>query len=130
MRLGDVVEIVANSSIHEGMPHKTYHGRTGIVYNVSKRAVGVEVNKVIRNRREKKRVNVRIEHIRPSKCRQDFLDRVKRVDDKLRAAKLDGKKLHISEIKRFPTAPKAGFEVSSKGAVVTTLQPIKFDDML
>jgi large subunit ribosomal protein L21e len=85
---------------------------------------------VVRNRVEKKRVNVRIEHIRPSKCRADFLDRVQRVDEKLREAKKAGKKLHISEIKRFPTAPKAGFEVSSKGAVVSTLQPVKFDDML
>jgi hypothetical protein len=29
--------------IHKGMPHKTYHGRTGIVFNVAKKAVGVEV---------------------------------------------------------------------------------------
>ena len=79
---------------------------------------------------EKKRVNVRIEHVRPSKCRKDFLDRVQTVDKKLREAKKAGKVLHISEIKRFPTAPKAGFEVSSAGKTVSTLQPIKFDDML
>jgi large subunit ribosomal protein L21e len=30
------------------MPHKVYHGRTGIVWNVTKRAVGVEVNKQVR----------------------------------------------------------------------------------
>lgn len=41
---GDIVEVVANSMIHKGMPHKTYHGRTGIVFNVAKRAVGVEVS--------------------------------------------------------------------------------------
>ena len=27
------------------MPHKAYHGKTGRVFNVSKRAVGVVVNK-------------------------------------------------------------------------------------
>ncbi|PNX70123.1 hypothetical protein L195_g057112, partial [Trifolium pratense] len=27
------------------MPHKFYHGRTGRVWNVTKRAIGVEVNK-------------------------------------------------------------------------------------
>jgi large subunit ribosomal protein L21e len=45
-QVGDYVDIVANATIHKGMPHKFYQGRTGIVYNVSKRAVGVEVNKV------------------------------------------------------------------------------------
>ena len=30
------------------MPHKTYHGRTGIVFNVTRRALGVEVNKQAR----------------------------------------------------------------------------------
>ena len=30
------------------MPHKVYHGRTGIVWNVTKRAVGVEVNKQVK----------------------------------------------------------------------------------
>ena len=30
------------------MPHKFYHGRTGVIWNVTKRAVGVEVNKQVR----------------------------------------------------------------------------------
>jgi ribosomal protein L21E len=29
------------------MPHKYYHGKTGVVWNVTKRAVGVEVNKQV-----------------------------------------------------------------------------------
>lgn len=29
------------------MPHKVYHGRTGVVWNVTKRALGVEVNKLV-----------------------------------------------------------------------------------
>ena len=32
----------------QGMPHKVYHGRTGVVWNVTKRSVGVEVNKQVR----------------------------------------------------------------------------------
>lgn len=32
----------------QGMPHKVYHGRTGKVWNVTKRAVGVVVNKQVR----------------------------------------------------------------------------------
>ena len=30
------------------MPHKFYHGKTGKVFNVTKRAVGVIVNKQVR----------------------------------------------------------------------------------
>jgi large subunit ribosomal protein L21e len=46
------------------------------VYNVTPRAVGVIVNKVVGNRYIEKRVNVRVEHVRHSGCRQAFLDRV------------------------------------------------------
>jgi ribosomal protein L21E len=30
------------------MPHKWYHGKTGLVWNVTKRAIGVEINKRVR----------------------------------------------------------------------------------
>ena len=130
--MGDYVDIVANSAIHEGMPHKTYHGRTGVVYNVAKRAVGVEVNKVIRNRIEKKRVNIRIEHVRPSKCRTDFLDRVKRIEEQKREAKSKGIRLPITAIKRFPVAPKSGYVVpaESEHGLPMIIAPQPFDDML
>ena len=45
---GDYVDIKANAAIHKGMPFKHYHGRTGIVFNITKRAVGVRVNKMVR----------------------------------------------------------------------------------
>ena len=54
------------------------YSRTGIVYNVTPRAVGIIINKIVGNRYIEKRVNVRIEHIKHSKCRQEFLDRVKK----------------------------------------------------
>ena len=44
-KVGDIVDVKANGSIHKGMPHKFYHGKTGVVYNVTKRAVGVVMNK-------------------------------------------------------------------------------------
>jgi len=33
------VDVKACGSVHKGMPHKYYHGKTGIVYNVTARAV-------------------------------------------------------------------------------------------
>ena len=32
----------------QGMPHKAYHGKTGRVFNVTKHAVGVIVNKQVK----------------------------------------------------------------------------------
>ena len=45
--IGDYVDIKVNGAVHKGMPHKFYHGRTGRVWNVTKRAIGVEVNKQV-----------------------------------------------------------------------------------
>lgn len=42
---GDIVDIKANGAFQKGMPHKVYHGKTGRVFNVTKSAVGVIVNK-------------------------------------------------------------------------------------
>lgn len=44
---GDYVDIKVNASEHKGMPFKHYHGRTGVVFNVNKRAVGVIINKEV-----------------------------------------------------------------------------------
>ena len=37
-----------NGAQQKGMPHKSYHGRTGRVYNVTPHAVGVIVNKRVK----------------------------------------------------------------------------------
>ena len=55
-RIGDYVDVKANGAIHKGMPHKFYHGRTGVVWNVTPRAVGVKINKRVGNRIIKKKV--------------------------------------------------------------------------
>ena len=44
-RMGDYVDVVADGSIHKGMPHKFYHGKTGRVFDVTQHALGVIVNK-------------------------------------------------------------------------------------
>merc|ERR1712170_238386 len=44
-KIGDIVDVKGCGAFQKGMPHKSYHGKTGRVFNVSKRAVGVEVNK-------------------------------------------------------------------------------------
>lgn len=42
-----------------------------------------------------KRINVRVEHVRPSKCQDDFYQRVKENDAKRKAAKEQNIKLEV-----------------------------------
>jgi large subunit ribosomal protein L21e len=85
------------------MPYKVYHGKTGVIYNVAKSAVGVILQKQVGNRYLEKRVNVRIEHVRVSRSREDFLRRVKANAEKKRVAKEKGEKV---ELKRQPVMPR------------------------
>merc|ERR1712061_780203 len=100
---GDYVDIVVDASIQKGMPYSFYHGRTGVVFNVNRNAVGVEMTKIVGNRQMRKRLHVRVEHVRKSRCNEAFLKRVKTNDQKKRDAKLEGKTIAI---KRDPEGPK------------------------
>ena len=75
-KVGDYVDVVANPAQQKGMPHKGYHGKTGVVWNVTPHAVGVEINKQVRQRIIRKRIHVRVEHVRKSKCRDAYLAQV------------------------------------------------------
>jgi len=85
------------------MPYKFYHGKTGVIYNVSKSAVGVILHKPVGNKYIEKRINVRIEHVRLSRSREDFLRRVKTNAQKKKEAKAKGEKV---ELKRQPIMPR------------------------
>lgn len=49
-KVGDIVDIKNNGAQQKGMAHKVYHGKTGVVYNVTKSAVGVILYKKVGNR--------------------------------------------------------------------------------
>lgn len=126
-RVGDFVDIKANSAVQKGMPFKLYHGRTGVVYNVSPRALGIIVHKQVGNRMMEKRINVRIEHVQPSKCRDAFLKRVKE-NEKLRAeAKEKGLKVCL---KRQPAGPRPAHFVSIKGNTPITVTPVAYEILI
>lgn len=132
LHVGDYVDIHVNSNVHKGMAHKGFQGRTGIVFNVTKRAVGVEINKIVRNRVVKKRIHVRVEHVEPSQCRKDFLKRVKRIETLKREAKAAGKEVPIDLIRRQPKQPKAGFTVKANagGKTPVVQYPAVFSDIM
>ncbi|KAL1823086.1 hypothetical protein ACET3Z_009864 [Daucus carota] len=120
--IGDYVDIKVNGAIHKGMPHKFYHGRTGQVWNVTKRAIGVEINKQVGNRIIRKRIHVRIEHVMPSRCTEEVKLRKKKNDQLKAEAKARGE---VISTKRQPEGPKPGFMV--EGATLETVTPIPYD---
>ena len=98
---GMFVDIVANGSIHKGMPHKFYHGRTGRVFDISPNSIGVIINKQVRNRIVEKRIHVRVEHLRISTCNDNFKKHVRDVEEEKRKNPTDKKNR-----KRIPNLPK------------------------
>uniref|UniRef100_A0A0M3IFW9 Large ribosomal subunit protein eL21 n=1 Tax=Ascaris lumbricoides TaxID=6252 RepID=A0A0M3IFW9_ASCLU len=152
---GDIVDIKGNGAFQKGMPFKAYHGRTGRVFNVTKHAVGVVVNKRVRlvrqlfldnmpnlleliklelcspppvtvpcNRIIPKHINVRVEHVKPSKCRQDFLNRVKENEAKKKHAKETGERVQIA---RKPAEPRKAHLVKTKTNPPQLLCPVRFE---
>ena len=137
------------------MPHKSYHGKTGRVFNVSKRAVGVVVNKRVRGKILPKRVYVRVEHVKHSQCRKDFLDRgevsKENLDEENSSVKHSVQiihsfyfPVHANEVrkteakasgkkgapcKRFPVEPKTAHMVSTKDNEPQFLAPIPYEFM-
>lgn len=110
-----------NGAVHKGMPHKFYHGKTGVVWNVTKRAVGVEVNKLVGNRIIAKRIHVRVEHVNHSKSRQEFLDRAKRNKEIRAKAKAEGVKY---DVKRQMPGPRPAVFIKPKK--ITTLNALTY----
>jgi len=129
VKVGDYVDIFANPAIHKGMPHKGYHGRTGIVFNVTKSAVGVRVNKLVNGRILEKRIHVRIEHVRKSKCQKEILRRKKENEAAKEEARKTGNKVNL---KRTPKLPKEAYFLEAPGGdgVITTIQPLPHSDLV
>jgi len=123
-KVGDIVDVVCNGAVQKGMPYKVYHGKTGVVYNVTKSAVGVILYKQVGNRYMEKRVNLRIEHVKLSRSREDFLKRVKSNNAAMKKAKTDGTHVHL---KRMPVPPREARTVSTKGNMPESITPIPYD---
>jgi len=137
-KVGQYVDVVADPSVRAGMPHKYYHGRTGIVWNVTPRGVGVIINKPHRNRILRKRICVRTEHVRPSNCRAAFAAK-QRLFVEAQAAKT-GKKLApakkgVNGLVAAQAAAKAGKKVAAAKPVLRssrlggTIRPAKVEKL-
>merc|ERR1719192_2747819 len=107
------------------MAHRIYHGKTGVVWNITQRAVGVLLKKQVGPRFRTKRLHVRIEHIRPSGCRKDFLQRCKFNANYATQHKKDPKKYPRRDLKRTPRGPDPAclVDVSKSELVALRIQP-------
>ncbi|XP_033614959.1 60S ribosomal protein L21-like [Fukomys damarensis] len=92
----DIAGIKGLGTVQKGMPHKCYHGKTGRVYSVTQRAVGIVVNEQVEGEMLAGRINVRIEHIKHSKSQDSFLKRVQENDQKRKDAKEKGACVQLS----------------------------------
>ena len=126
-KVGDIVDVKANGAIHKGMPYKFYHGKTGRVYNVTKTSVGVVMNKKVGNRFIEKRINVRIEHVKHSKCRDNFVKRVKQNA----AIKAEAKKNGVTvDVKRRPVGPRSAHFVSTRNNEPCLITPVRYETLV
>eukprot|EP00993_Chasmostoma_nieuportense_P005253 NODE_5883_length_598_cov_133.025478_g5718_i0.p1 GENE.NODE_5883_length_598_cov_133.025478_g5718_i0~~NODE_5883_length_598_cov_133.025478_g5718_i0.p1 ORF type:complete len:182 (+),score=29.99 NODE_5883_length_598_cov_133.025478_g5718_i0:67-546(+) len=107
IKMGDYVDVKVDGSVAKGMPHKYYHGRTGTVCNVTPRGLSVLINKRVRHRIIRKKICIRHEHVRKSRCQEDFKARVKH-NEMVRQTGV-GKR-----IKRLPEQPKPFQTVATK----------------
>ncbi|KAF2674958.1 hypothetical protein BT63DRAFT_445109 [Microthyrium microscopicum] len=121
-KVGDIVDVVANGAVQKGMPYKVYHGKTGVVYNVTKSAVGVILHRPVGNRYIEKRINVRLEHVKKSRSREDFLRRVKANAAAKKEAKSTGNKINL---KRQPAMPRGARTI--KLGKPETITPIAYE---
>lgn len=106
------------------MPYKYYHGKTGVIYNVTKTSVGVILQKQVGNRYMEKRVNVRCEHVRHSRSRDEFLTRVKENAAKAKKAKSEGTTVNL---KRQPVMPRGARTVSTEGNLPESIAPVAYE---
>lgn len=121
---GDIVDIKGNGAVQKGMPHKWYHGKTGVVFDVTRSSVGVIVYKVVGNRYIEKRVHLRVEHVQHSDSRKEFLVRVKENAQKKKEAKEKGEAV---QLKRQPGLPRGARVVSTQGNKPITIRPLPYE---
>uniref|UniRef100_A0A667X4Z3 Large ribosomal subunit protein eL21 n=1 Tax=Myripristis murdjan TaxID=586833 RepID=A0A667X4Z3_9TELE len=108
---------------HGPIPLSTYMRiyKKGDIVDIKVRINGSHWGKILA-----KRINVRIEHVKHSKSRDSFLQRVKENEKKKLEAKQKGTWV---ELKRQPAAPREAHFVSTKNNVPQLLEPIPYEFM-
>ncbi|KAL7719531.1 Large ribosomal subunit protein eL21 [Entamoeba marina] len=131
-KVGDYVTILCNASVQHGLPFRAFHGKVGRVWNVNQRAIGVMINKKVNNRILVKRFHVRPEHLKPSNCQKDFLERkaeTKRIQLENMKLKKEGKELLPFPEKRMPKQPRRAETIKGADIKFTTVAPLRYEEL-
>jgi large subunit ribosomal protein L21e len=108
------------------MPFKHYHGRTGVVFNVTKRAIGVTVNKEVNGRILRKQLHIAVPHLKPSTCQSQIIAR-KVENEAIKNAVRAG--APRQNLKRQNTQPKSGYFYTLTNTP-ETIQPLPYVDLV
>lgn len=122
-KMGEFVDIHINPAVMKGMPHKFYQGRTGRIFNISRTSVGVEVSKTVGNHILMKRFHIRTEHVKKSRCNEDYLKRCKGRELEAQQAHKKGEKYNV--VKRTPALPAPAHVVD--GNTMELVEPIPYE---
>lgn len=118
-RVGDYVDCKIDSSVVKGMPHKYYHGKTGIVYNCNPHSYGVTFYRRVGGKFIERNMHIRVEHLSKSRCDEDSKRRYAEYREALAAARAKGEK--ILPNKRMPEGPKPAMSISKSGNTIIEL---------
>lgn len=105
-RIGDLVDIKIDPSVVKGMPHKYYHGKTGRIFNINNRSVGIILYRCVGHKFIERHVNARVEHLTLSRSNEDMKKRYAEYREALSNDK------NAKPQKRQPIGPRGSFYVS------------------
>lgn len=111
-KVGDFVDCKIDSSVVKGMPHKYYHGKTGIVYNVNPRSYGVIFYRRAGGKYIERVMHIRPEHLSMSRSTEDMKKRQSVYAQQLKEGAKTGMK--IRPAKQMPAGPMKATTISLK----------------
>eukprot|EP01053_Blabericola_migrator_P007513 Blabericola_migrator_1__7512@NODE_3839_length_1476_cov_197_215756_g2380_i0_p2_GENE_NODE_3839_length_1476_cov_197_215756_g2380_i0NODE_3839_length_1476_cov_197_215756_g2380_i0_p2_ORF_typecomplete_len160_score21_67Ribosomal_L21e/PF01157_18/7_2e34_NODE_3839_length_1476_cov_197_215756_g2380_i0122601 len=122
---GDYVTVKTNPAIQKGMPYSFYHGRTGVVYDVTPTSLGVLIPKRVRTKEHLKKIHIRVEHVFKARCREEFENRRAETLRLCLEAKKAGKERPV--LKRLPLGPRGAETVIPPE--IKDIHPLPFEEI-
>ena len=112
VKVGDFVDCKIDSSILKGMPHKYFHGKTGIVYNVNPRSYGVIFYRRSSGKYIERVMHIRPEHLSISRSTEDMKTRQGVYALQVKEASKSGMKVRPAKV--MPAGPRPSVSISLK----------------
>lgn len=122
--VGDFVDCKIDSSILKGMPHKYFHGKTGIVFNVNPRSYGVIFYRRVGGKFIERSMHIRPEHLTISRSTEDMKKRQSVYAEQVKEASKSGMKVRPAKV--MPKGPRAAVTISLKGNELIQVSEVPF----